>query len=241
MKAMLFAAGLGTRLRPLTNDRPKALVEIKKDITLLHHNIAYLKTFGITTIVVNIHHFGIKVIEEIEKHHHFGVNILISDERDEVLETGGGLQKAAPLLTGKEDIVLFNVDVVSNIDLHQMLHFHQSTKALATLACRQRESSRYLLFDKHKLCGWQNTTTGEIKNPHHITTYTPLAFSGIHIIRPQFLSLLTQGGKYSITNTYLELMTQNHPILAYQHDKDYWFDVGKPDKLATAQQFLLNL
>lgn len=240
MKAMLFAAGLGTRLRPLTNDKPKALVEIKKDRTLLHYNIDYLKSFGVKTIVVNIHHFGAKVIEEIEKHHQFDINIIISDERDAVLETGGGLQKAAPLLDGKEAIILYNVDVVSNIDLHQMLAHHQSTQALATLACRQRVSSRYLLFHNNRLCGWQNTKTGEIKNPHQITEFTPLAFSGIHIIQPKLLSLLKQGGKYSITNTYLDLMAQNYPIAAYLHDEDYWFDVGKPEKLATARQFLQN-
>lgn len=237
MKAMLFAAGLGTRLRPLTNDKPKALVEIQKGVTLLEYNLRYLQSFGINTVVVNIHHFGEKVLEKLAKHNNFGSQILISDERDQVLETGGGLQKAAPFFEGEKDILLYNVDVVSNIDLHQMLDYHQQQGGLATLACRQRTSSRYLLFEGQQLCGWQNTKTGEIINPLGKSNYTPLAFSGIHIIQQDLLAMLTQGGCYSITPTYLELMAKGQKIVAYQHDQDAWFDVGKPEKLSVARQF----
>jgi len=238
MKAMIFAAGLGTRLRPLTNDRPKALVEIAPNTTLLHYNINYLKQFGVDTVIVNIHHFADKVIQEIQKHNNFGINIILSDEQDQLLETGGGLLKAAPHFSSNEDFIVYNVDVVSNIDLHQMLHYHQEEQALATLATRQRETSRYLLFnEKNELCGWQNTKTDvtKIVRPHQ--QRHALAFSGIHIINSQLLSLIKQKGKFSITNTYLKLARQ-HKIVSYPHDQDYWFDVGKPHRLSNARHFL---
>ena len=239
MKAMLFSAGLGTRLRPLTNDRPKALVEIQDGVTLLHHNIKYLLSFGIDTIVVNIDHFGEKILEELERYQNFGANIIISDERDAVLETGGGLQKAKAHLEDAEAVLLFNVDIISNINLNELLAYHQEKNALATLACRSRESSRYLLFDNnYRLGGWQNNKTGEqkIKRPDLLLNKT-LAFSGIHIISPKFLDLLTEEGKYSITNTYLDL-AKTQAILAYLHDDDYWFDVGNLEKLHRAKAFL---
>lgn len=237
MKAMIFAAGLGTRLRPLTNDRPKALVEVLGK-TLLQHAIEHLKRFGITDIVVNIHHFGAKVLEVLQSNQNFGCNIIISDERAALLETGGGLLKAKAHFKGEEAIVIYNVDVLSNIDLLEMRHYHQENKALATLATRNRESSRYLLFNEHQeLCGWTNTKTKEIRHVRLANNLQQYAFSGIHIINPVLLELITQEGKFSITDTYLELAT-HHKIMAYRHDQDYWFDVGKPERLAAASKFL---
>jgi NDP-sugar pyrophosphorylase family protein len=237
MKAMIFAAGLGTRLRPLTNDRPKALVEVLGK-TLLQHSIEHLKGFGITDIVVNIHHFGARVLEVLESNQNFGCNIIISDERAELLETGGGLLKAKDHFKGEEAIVIYNVDVLSNIDLVEMLHYHQKNDALATLATRSRESSRYLLFnEQQELCGWTNTKTKEIKNVRPAKNKQQYAFSGIHIIKPALLELITQEGKFSITDTYLGLAGE-HKIVAYPHDQDYWFDVGKPERLAAATKFL---
>ena len=234
---MLFAAGLGTRLRPLTNDRPKALVEIHGK-TLLQYAVEHLLQYGINTIVVNIHHFGEKVLEVLEQYNNFGANIIISDERDMLLETGGGLKKAAPLLQGNSPFIVYNVDVLSNVNLHQMLAHHQQQEALATLATRTRESSRYLLFDKQQqLCGWTNTKTQAIKMVRTVESTTAYAFSGIHIIEPTLLDLITQEGKFSITTTYLELAAA-HKIIAYPHDDDYWFDVGKPERLQAAQTFL---
>lgn len=237
---MLFAAGLGTRLRPLTNDRPKALVEVQGK-TLLQHAIEHLKQFGIKTMVVNIHHFGEKVLQELEQHQNFGCDIIISDERDELLETGGGLLKAAAHFQGNEPFVVYNVDVLSNIDLHQMLAYHQQHQALATLATRQRESSRYLLFNEQQvLCGWTNVKTQELKMMRSTAQTNSLAFSGIHILQPQLLDLMQQTGKFSITTTYLNLAAE-HKIMAYLHDDDYWFDVGKPERLDAAKAFLQTI
>lgn len=237
LKAMLFAAGLGTRLAPLTNDRPKALVEIHGK-TLLQLAIEHLKSFGIKDIVVNIHHFGEKVLEVLAQHQNFGCNILISDERDVLLETGGGLKKAAPFLRGEAPIVLYNVDVVCNINLDKMLAYHLKHQALATLATRQRPSARNLVFNEAmELCGWTNSKTNEIKTVRPAQNSQELAFSGIHIIEPKLLDLIQQEGKFSITDTYLDLAA-NHRIIAYPHDEDYWFDVGKPERLEEAKAFL---
>lgn len=237
---MIFAAGLGTRLRPLTNDRPKALVEVHGK-TLLQHAIEHLKSFGITDIVVNIHHFGEKVLEVLTQHQNFDCNIIISDERAALLETGGGLKKAAPHFKEEATVVVYNVDVLSNINLHNMLDYHNQHQALATLATRKRESSRYLLFNENQtLCGWTNTKTNELKKVREATITNRYAFSGIHIIHPKLLTLMTQDGKFSITTTYLALANQ-HKIVAYPHDKDYWFDVGKPERLDAATQFLASI
>lgn len=234
---MLFAAGLGTRLRPLTNDRPKALVEVHGK-TLLQHAVEHLQQYDVETIVVNIHHFGERVLDVLNQYNNFGANIIISDERDALLETGGGLKKAAPLLQGSMPFIVYNVDVLSNINLYKMLAYHQEQNALATLATRKRESSRYLLFNREQqLCGWTNTKTKEVKMVREAATTNNYAFSGIHIIEPALLDLIQQEGKFSITTTYLELAAQ-HKIIAYPHDEDYWFDVGKPERLQAAQDFL---
>lgn len=237
MKAMIFAAGLGTRLRPLTNDRPKALVEVHGK-TLLQHAIEHLKSFGITNIVINIHHFGQKVLDLLEKHQNFGCELTVSDERDVLLETGGGLKKAAQYFKKESAVLVYNVDVLSNINLEKMLKYHYQHQALATLATRNRQSSRYLLFDKNQtLCGWTNTKTNEVKRMRSTPITHHYAFSGIHIINPQLLNLMTQEGKFSIITTYLNLASE-HKIIAYPHDSDYWFDVGKPERLHAAIDFL---
>ncbi|CAA6826947.1 MAG: Nucleotidyltransferase-like protein [uncultured Aureispira sp.] len=237
MKAMIFAAGLGTRLRPLTDDRPKALVEVLGK-TLLQHAIEHLKRFGITDIVVNIHHFGDKVLDVLEQHQNFACNIIISDERAVLLETGGGLLKAKAHFKGEEALVIYNVDVLSNIDLVKMHRYHQAHQALATLATRSRESSRYLLFnEQQELCGWTNTNTKAIRHVRPANSIQQYAFSGIHIINPALLDFITQEGKFSITETYLDLASE-HKIIAYPHDQDYWFDVGKPERLAAAASFI---
>ncbi|MGH1337918.1 MAG: nucleotidyltransferase family protein [Aureispira sp.] len=241
MRAFLFAAGLGTRLRPLTNDRPKALVEVAGK-TLLQHAIEYLQQQGITDIVLNIHHFGALVLAHLEAHHNFGCRIQISDERGELLETGGALAKAAPLLEGSDPIVLYNVDVLTNLNIQTMLAQHQSQGALATLAIRQRESSRYLLFDEQqRLSGWQNTITKEKRVERLVENLQPYAFSGIHIIEPTLLSYLPQQqGAFSIIPAYLDLAAKQ-PLIGYPHDQDYWFDVGKPERLEAATHFLNSL
>ncbi len=231
MKAMIFAAGLGTRLRPLTNDRPKALVELEGK-TLLEIVIRRLIHHGFTDIVVNVHHFADKVIQFLKDHNNFGVKITISDERDQLLETGGGLKKAANLLMGKDPILICNVDILTNINFSKMLDVHRRSGAIATLAIRNRKTSRYLLFNQRKnLCGWTNAKTGEVKIAKQTKTKPiPLAFSGIHIIEPKFLELIHQTGKFSIIDVYLDLARTNQ-IKGYQHDEDVWLDVGKPESL----------
>src|SRR5580704_8409067 len=161
MKAMLFAAGLGTRLKPFTDHIPKALVEVNNK-TLLEHNIRYLQRFGIYDVVVNVHHFASKIEAAIYEHDGFGSEIIISDERNEILETGGGLKKAAPFFAGEEAFVMMNVDVLTNLDLGKMINTHELGKPMATLAVMKRDSSRQLLFNRDMcLCGWRNNNTGE--------------------------------------------------------------------------------
>ena len=240
MKALLFAAGLGTRLRPLTQDRPKALVEVKGR-PLLGHALHYLQQQGVREVVVNVHHFGDLVIQYLQHHAPEGLKVHLSDERGQLLETGGGLLKAAPLLQGTAPIVLYNVDVLTNLSLAALLKQHQTHQALATLAVRERSSSRYLLFDQDgRLSGWRHQGTGEERLVRPAPPHQALAFSGIHIIAPDLLNLIPQRGVFSIIETYLSLAA-THRIQAYPHDQDYWFDVGNLDKLRQAEAFLTKV
>lgn len=244
MKAMIFAAGLGTRLRPLTNDRPKALVEVN-GLSLLEIQLRRLQAFGITSVVVNIHHFADLMVSRITAlSQSLGMEIHISDERDAVLETGGGLLKAGPLLAGSEPILLVNVDVLTNLDLAKLVEAYHQSSALAVLAVRNRPTSRYLVWDDAlRLRGWKNMTTGEVKGDLKTTDHLEamgwqaLAFSGIHLISPSLLELLTQTGKFSIIDPYLNLSAHHH-IQGFQHDADLWLDVGKPETLAQAASIL---
>lgn len=235
---MIFAAGLGSRLRPLTNDRPKALVEVAGH-PLLYWVIQRLKAEGYENLVINIHHFGDLILQYLSENQNFGCLIAISDERDQVLETGGGLKKARPLFDPAEPILIHNVDILSDINLQEMRHQHLRTKALATLALRDRSTSRYLLFDEDQtLCGWKNVKTEEVRMARsHVANVTPLAFSGIHIVSPRFLSLMTEEGKFSIIETYLRLARAER-ISGYRHDESAWIDVGKPETLDKAEAWL---
>jgi NDP-sugar pyrophosphorylase family protein len=237
MKAMLFAAGLGTRLQELTKECPKALVNVQGK-TLLQHSVEHLKKNGCTYIVINVHHFAEKILKELKKEAYLGLDIKISDEREYLLETGGGLLKAAKYLDGESPFLAYNVDVLSNINLQALYKQHCASNALATLAVRDRISSRYLLFDQdNTLCGWTNTQTGALKTSKKALKTYQRAFSGIQVINPAIFDLIEQQGRFSITTSYLELAT-NHCIEAYEHDKDYWFDVGKPERLEAAENFL---
>ncbi|MEM6378122.1 MAG: nucleotidyltransferase family protein [Bacteroidota bacterium] len=233
MKAMIFAAGLGTRLRPLTNEIPKALVPVE-GIPLLELAIRRIAAVGIREIVINVHHFAEKVIDFIQQNDQFGLKIHISDERDQILETGGGLLKAAPIL-GNTPFLVVNADILSNLDFNKMIAAHQASKAIATLAIRQRTTSRYLLFDaQYQLVGWENVKTGEQRISRASAEQQQFAFSGMHVIDPQIFDLMPkQISKFSIIDTYLEV-AKTHKILGYPHDDDLWLDVGKPDQLAKA-------
>jgi NDP-sugar pyrophosphorylase family protein len=237
MKAMIFAAGLGTRLYPITKDRPKAMAEVN-GITLLEHNIRFIAAQGFDEIIVNVHHFADKVIDFLKAKNNFGLQIEVSYEK-ELLDTAGGLAKAADFFDD-EDFLLYNVDVVSNIDLRKMLAHHQQNKAIATLAIRQRETSRYLLFDEnHHLAGWRNKSTGEEIVVRTKGDFSEFAFSGIHIISPKMLPLLGDIRKHSLTPFYLEIAKEN-TIAGYEHNDDSWFDCGKPETLKQADNYLKN-
>ncbi len=245
MKAMILAAGLGTRLRPLTDNRPKALVEVAGH-TLLEITLSRLRAFGISEVIVNVHHFADMFIDYLKSNKNFGMRIEISRE-DVLLDTGGGLKKAAWFFLDDpnrldEPLLLHNVDVISNIDFARMLQFHTENHALATLAVQDRETSRYLLFDDHnhlrgrRIEGDSSLATRHSLLPHapEPSPLQPLAFSGIHIISPGLLPMLTEKGIFSIIPSYLRLSAQGEKILAFRADDYYWRDLGRPADLALA-------
>ena len=257
MKAMIFAAGLGTRLRPLTNDRPKALVEIDGR-TLLEIALARLRSFGIGKVVINVHHFADKLVDYLKAHDNFGMHIEVSRE-DVLLDTGGGLKKAAPFFqansqnpsadsrtpgdasrqNAEEPILVHNVDVISTIDLTRMAEAHTRNQALATLAVQDRETSRYLLFDDHlHLCGRRigRDATAEMVRPAR--RVKALAFSGIHVVSPRLLTKLTEEGPFSIITSYLRLAGHGETIRAFRADEYYWRDLGRLEDLKQAAQDL---
>ena len=233
MKAMVLAAGLGTRLRPLTNDRPKALVELNGR-TLLQITLERLKSFGIVEVIVNAHHFAGSLIDYLAANDNFGMEIAISRE-DVLLDTGGGLKYATWFFKhSAEPFILHNVDVVSDIDFARMIAFHNSNSALATLAVQPRDSSRYLLFDyDNELVGRRiKNSLPEIARPsEHLH---PFAFCGIHIISPRLLDLITEEGVFSIIPSYLRLAAAREKIVAFRADEYYWRDLGTPEHLAQA-------
>ena len=292
MKAMILAAGLGTRLRPLTETRPKALVEINGR-TLLEITLTRLRAFGVNEVIINVHHFAGMVVDYLKSRNNFGMRIEVSREDDLLLDTGGGLKKASwfflerashsSLASGHsltEPFLLHNVDVISNIDLRRMLQFHSEHSALATLAVQSRASSRLLLFnDQLQLVGraapdektsstamGKRVTPGsppaipnEVSDPgkgsaqpkndqaahpspsenapratRHSPLPEPLAFSGIHIISPRLLPLLTEEGVFSVIDAYLRLAAQGEKVLAFRADECYWRDLGRPADLSQA-------
>jgi mannose-1-phosphate guanylyltransferase len=240
MKAMILAAGLGTRLRPLTNDRPKALVEVAGR-TLLEITLSRLRTLGIREVIINVHHFADMVVDYLKKKDNFGMRIEVSRE-DILLDTGGGLKKAAWFFlenTADEPFLLHNVDVISTIDLGRMLQSHRDHQALATLAVQDRTTSRYLLFDEHnELCGRRSGRDKEPELVRSSKSTQALAFSGIHIISPRFLPMMPEPGVFSIIDSYLRAAAQGEKILAFRADEYYWRDLGKPENVAQAAQDL---
>src|ERR1700686_1309603 len=240
MKAMILAAGLGTRLRPLTDDRPKALVEINGR-TLLEITLSRLRKFGVHDVIINVHHFADMIVEYLKTNDNFGLHIEMSRE-EALLDTGGGLKRAARFFkdsgghSGKETpFILHNVDVLSTIDLERMRQLHFETQALATLAVQDRETSRYLLFDERRqLCGRR---AGRNQPPEFVRPAQQVqawAFSGIHVISPRLLAMMTEDGAFSIITSYLRLAAQGEKILAFCADEYYWRDLGKPENVEQA-------
>ena len=234
---MLFSAGLGTRLKPFTLNHPKAMAPVNGK-PLLQRNLEYLASFGIEEVVVNVHHFADQIISFLAENN-FGVKTIISDESDEVLETGGGLLKAQPLLADAENIVVMNVDILTDVDLSAIMQQHLASDALVTLAVSKRESSRGLLFNTNKqLCGWHNKLTSEEKIVRKENDLIDFAFSGIQIIKSSVFDLINQTGKFSIIDTYLDLAA-TQKIIAYDHSGKILLDVGKPESIIKAEEIFI--
>ncbi len=238
MKAMIFAAGLGTRLKPYTETMPKALVPVA-GIPMIEILVKHLQKQGITDIIVNVHHFADQVIAFLGQNKNFGANIAISHEEELLLDTGGGLKKAAWFFDDEKPFLVQNVDVISDVNYHKMLDLHTSKKVMATLAVCNRLTSRYFLFDKSmQLCGWENIKTSEIKMAHpEAQNLRQFAFSGIHILNPAIFNFISQTGKFSIVDIYLELAA-TQTITGFKHNPENWVDMGKPEGLSKAEMIL---
>lgn len=241
MKAMVLAAGLGTRLRPITNDRPKALVEVAGR-TLLEITLARLRDFGTADVIINVHHFADMIVDYLKRHANFGMRIEISRE-DILLDTGGGLKKAAWFFLensgqSNEPFILHNVDVISNIDLRCVVEAHRVGNALATLAVQKRKTSRYLLFDDQlQLSGRRIGSRKEerVRSTAHVQA---LAFSGIHVISPRIFEKMTETGVFSIIDAYLRLAHDGEKIIGFSADNYLWRDLGNLENLTKAEEDL---
>lgn len=241
MKAMIFAAGKGTRLGKLTNDKPKALVRIH-NVTVLENAIRTLVKYGFDRIIINVFHFADQVINFLDDNKQFGLNIEISDEREELLDTGGGLRKASWFLDGTEPFLLYNVDVLTDMDLSLLYKSHINSEALATLAVRHRKTARYLMIDKYKkLYGWKNVETGEqILSGNVNEEHELVAFSGIQVVSPEIFKVLPDKTAFPIMSAYLDL-ARTHTINTFEHDDSRWLDIGRPESLKTAEELFPNL
>lgn len=242
MKAMVLAAGLGTRLRPLTDSRPKALMEVDGR-TLLEITLTRLREFGVTEVIVNVHHFPDMVVEYLAAKKNFGLRIEISREDDLLLDTGGGLKKAAWFFLenpgADEPFILHNVDVISNIDLRQMIQAHTQSRALATLAVQRRESSRQLLFDDaQQLCGRKAARDQQPNLIRPVQDFQQMAFAGIHVISPRLLPMIGEDGVFSIIDDYLRLAARGEKVMSFPADGSYWRDLGRPADLKQAEEDL---
>ena len=234
-KAIIFSAGLGTRFKPWTDTHPKALALVNGK-SLLQRNIEYLQQYGIKDVVINIHHFPEQIMDAIKKNNGWGSNVIISDETNEVLETGGGLMKAKHVLENGQPFFSLNVDILTNLDLKKLMAFHQQHKPLVTFGVTNRKSSRVLLFDTdNRLCGWKNLQTGEEKISINKPNLIQKAYSCVVIYEPEIFAAIKQKGKFSIMDSYLDLAAE-HVILGYDHSGDNLVDVGKPESVAVAEK-----
>ena len=237
MKAMIFSAGLGTRFKPWTDAHPKALAVVNGK-SLLQRNIEYLQQYGITDVLVNVHHFAEQLIEAIIKNKGWGSKITISDERDELLETGGGLLKAKEFFTPGEKFITCNADILTDLDISRLISFHTKKKALISFGVTQRKTSRYLLFDENdRLCGWRNATSGQDKISIPKNQYKEKAYSCVVIFEYDIFRLMEEKrflGKFSLIDVYLALAAE-HLIVGFDHTGDRFVDVGKPDSIVMAE------
>lgn len=231
---MIFAAGLGTRFKPWTDKHPKALA-IVNGKSLLQRNVEYLQQYGIKDVIVNVHHFADQIIDAIDKSNGWGSNIIISDETDEVLETGGGLLKAKGLFKPGERFITCNADFLTDLDINKLIEFHEQKKSLITFAVTNRKTSRYLLFDEdYRLCGWRNVNTGQDRISISKNNYIEKAYSCVVVFEYDIFKLIPFSGKFSVIDVYLALAA-NYPIYGYDHTGDRLVDVGKPESIAIAE------
>ncbi len=238
MRAFILAAGLGTRLKPLTDTKPKALIEIN-GVTLLEIVIQRLINTGYKQIIINVHHFADQIISFLKEKNNFGIEIIISDERQMLLDTGGGLKKVSWFFDNGKPFLVHNVDILSNIDLAKLYNFHNNTNSIVTLAVQNRKSSRYFLFDEGKnLCGWKNETTNEIKITRESSgILTQFAFSGIHIANPGIFNQMPADKKFSIVDFYLTIAPHNR-IAYFDHSNSLLIDLGKKENLLEAEKII---
>ncbi|MGJ7031931.1 nucleotidyltransferase family protein [Niabella hirudinis] len=233
-QALIFCAGLGTRFKPWTNQHPKALAIINGK-SLLQRNIEYLQQYGITRVIVNVHHFADQIIEAVRKNNGWGSEVLISDETDAVLETGGGLLKAKALFTPGEPFLTCNADILTDLDIDELIAFHNEQKPLISMTVSRRKTSRYLLFDgENTLCGWQNIATGEQRISKPAASLRPLAYDCVVAFEYEVFDHIPFTGKFSLIDLYLHLAKSN-TIKGMEHKDDRWVDVGKPESVAIAE------
>ena len=242
---MIFSAGLGTRFKPWTDTHPKALAMVNGK-PLLQRNIEYLQQYGVKDVIVNVHHFAEQITTAVKVNNGWGSNIIISDEKDELLDTGGGLLKAKEFFTPGQSFITCNADILTDLDISKLISFHRQRKALISFGITERKTSRYLLFDENnRLCGWRNTKTGEEKGPHLTSPkrggiQTPLkemAYSCVVVFEYKIFRLMQEynfSGKFSLIDVYLALAA-DHPIFGYDHTGDRFVDVGKPDSIDIAE------
>jgi len=236
MKAIILAAGLGSRLKSITKRMPKALVEVNGK-TMLEHTIITLKEQGIVDFLINIHHFGQDIIDFVKHNNNFGVNISISDERGKLLDTGGAILKAHDFITGIEPVLVHNVDIVSSVSITDLYNFHTKSNSIATLCVRERESGRGLLFNTNmQLVGWTNTEKNLFRwVDNHLPDYKLFAFSGVYIISPNFTSKIKLTGSFSIIDAWLN-MAKNDAISGYIDTSKIWHDLGTFEKIRNAEK-----
>ncbi|MBS1920166.1 MAG: NTP transferase domain-containing protein [Bacteroidetes bacterium] len=236
MKAMIFAAGLGTRFKPWTDEHPKALALVNGK-SLLQRNIEYLQQFDIKEVIVNVHHFANQIYDAVKKNNGWGSTIYISDEQDQLLDTGGGLLKVKKWLANKEPFVTINADILTNLDLNKLISFHKQHQPLISMAVSHRKTSRYFLFDENnRLCGWRNKKTGEEKISIKKPGLVEKAYSCVVVFEPNIFSLIPFTGKFSLVDVYLAL-AKEHAILGFDHSGDKLVDVGKTENIAIAETF----
>lgn len=235
MQAMIFCAGLGTRFKPWTDKHPKALAVINGK-SLLQRNIEYLQQHGITDVIVNVHHFADQIVDAIEKNNGWGSNITISDETNAVLETGGGLVQAQKLFKPGQKFITLNADILTDLNINELLKFHKEHKPLISMAVSDRKTSRNLLFDSaNRLCGWRNNSTGEERISMPMINPAAKAYDCVVVFEYDVFNLNYFEGKFSLIDLYLDLAKSN-TILGYNHSAERWIDVGKPESIPIAEK-----